>query len=170
MNICESSSKLSSELPESNESEPRQLERRVQTETTFQTLHFDQLERNDETIEINCGSIRSIASELTQSVVISDEKSEVCQEVPVGSSINEEKPQQTAGIDVWVTKDEMSQMLINRDNQLASLQAQIDTLAAKPVVHSSSSQTDMTWEACDSVEQRIEFNRRDIISRTDIIR
>ena len=170
MNICESSSKLSSELLDPSDSEHENLKSRTETETTFQTLHFDQLERNNETIEINCGSVRSIASEMTESVILSDDKSEVHHDVPVGSSMNEGQLQKwsvDAPNDVWVTRDEMDNMLIIRDNQLVRLEAQIETLMLKPILHSAASQTDMSWEKCDSVEQRIEVNSQHIILRED---
>ena len=47
----------------------------INSENTFQTLHFDQLEERNEVIEISCGSVKSLHSEVTQSDLLSDEKS-----------------------------------------------------------------------------------------------
>ena len=76
MKICESSSKLSSEIDSTKDNSLVNASSvMIKSEDTFQTLHFDQLEERNEVIEISCGSVKSINSELTQSDLLSDEKS-----------------------------------------------------------------------------------------------
>ena len=56
MKICESSSKLSSEIDSTKDggSMVNASSVMIKTEDTFQTLHFDQLEQRNEVIEISC--------------------------------------------------------------------------------------------------------------------
>ena len=94
MKICESSSKLSSEIDSTKESTKdnsmvNASSVMIKSEDTFQTLHFDQLEERNEVIEISCGSVKSINSELTQSDLLSDEKSVKLVEDTKEASIHE---------------------------------------------------------------------------------
>ena len=80
MKICESSSKMSSEIDATQDSTDdnnivNASSVMINSENTFQTLHFDQLEERNEVIEISCGSVKSLHSEVTQSDLLSDEKS-----------------------------------------------------------------------------------------------
>ena len=94
MKICESSSKLSSEIDSTKDSTKdnsmvNASSVMIKSEDTFQTLHFDQLEERNEVIEISCGSVKSINSELTQSDLLSDEKSVQLVEDTKEASIHE---------------------------------------------------------------------------------